>query len=333
MYVYTLLIFSPKQKLLTMKKRLLLSTFMLLALNFALLAQSIEELKATKSAKEAELAPLEAQLAELKGKVDGLKAEVADLNDKTTPYPRWDVGLQGTLGLSISGFNNWLPKSTPNTTAVNIGLTTGGFANLQQRKYFWRNNANLALAWLKFDNEDVGDDNPDFQVAADAFNVTSLFGYKLSEKWAISTLGEYRTSILDGKFNNPGYLDIGAGATWTPVTDMVVVLHPLNYNFVFSDSDFNYESSLGCKVVADYKRELIPGLAWKSNFSGFFSYKSSDLHNWTWINGLTTAIKGVGVGFDFGLRKNKQEALAAKRDDNPLQFYYLIGFSYALATK
>ncbi|MBI1226248.1 MAG: DUF3078 domain-containing protein [Bacteroidetes bacterium] len=318
-----------------MTKKILLLTTTLLAFFFSAQAQSVEEMQATKAAKEAELAPLETQLADLQGKVDALKADVADLTEKLTPYPRWDLGAQGNLGLSISGFNNWYPKATPNTTAVNIGFTSGAFANLQQRKYFWRNNLNLALAWLKFDNEDVGDDNPDFQVAADAFNVSSLFGYKLSEKWAISTLGEYRTSILDGKFNNPGYLDLGAGATWTPITDLVVVFHPLNYNFVFSDSDFNYESSLGCKVVADYQKEITKGLAWKSNFSGFYSYKSSDLHNWTWLNGLTTAVKGIGVGFDIGLRKNKQEALAANplRSDNPLQFYYLIGLSYALATK
>ena len=34
-----------------------------------------------------------------------------------------------------------------------------------------------------------------------------------------------------------GYLDAGVGATWTPVTDLVVVIHPLNYNFVFADND------------------------------------------------------------------------------------------------
>jgi uncharacterized coiled-coil protein SlyX len=317
-----------------MTKKLFLSAFAILVFCFSTQAQTIEELKAQKAAKEAELAPLQAQLAELTGKVDALKADVATLTDKVTPYPRWDVGALGNLGFSISGFNNWFPKSTPNTTAINIGFTANSFANLQQRKYFWRNSANLALAWLKFDNEDVDDDNPDFQVAADAFNVSSLFGYKLSEKLAISTLGEYRTSILDGKFNNPGYLDIGAGATWTPVTDLVVVFHPLNYNFVFSDGDgFDYQSSLGCKVVADYKRQIIKGIAWKSNLSGFFSYEGSDLHNWTWINGFTTAYKGIGIGLDLGLRSNKQEALAADKSDNPLQTYYLIGLSYAIGGK
>jgi uncharacterized coiled-coil protein SlyX len=319
-----------------MKKKFLLLTLVLMGGCFVLQAQSIEELTAAKAAKEAQLAPLAAQLAELTGQVDALKAEVADLTDKVTPYPRWDVGAIGNLGLNLSGFNEWFSKETPNTRAALIGISANGFANLQQKKYFWRNGSNLTLGWLKFDNTDDNADNNDFQVAADAFNISSLFGYKLTEKLALSTLGEYRTSILDGKFNNPGYLDIGAGATWTPVTDLIVVLHPLNYNFVFSDGDgFDYQSSLGCKVVADYKRQITKGIAWKSNLSGFFSYEGSDLHNWTWINGFTTAYKGIGIGLDLGLRQNKQEALAADvtRTDNPLQMYYLIGLSYAIGAK
>jgi uncharacterized coiled-coil protein SlyX len=316
-------------------KKLLLPILLITAFAVAAQAQNIEELKATKAAKEAELAPLAAQLADLTAKVDALKAEVADLTEKVTPYPRWDLGSTGNIGLNFASFQDWYSKSAPNTQALSLGISANGFANLDQKKYFWRNGTNLTLGWLKFKNKDVDDGSDTLQVTADAFNIVSLFGYKLSEKWAISTLGEYRTSVLDGKFNNPSYLDLGIGVTWTPLTDLVVVLHPLNYNFVFADSDVNYESSLGCKVVADYKRQITKGLAWKSNFSGFFSYKDSDLHNWTFINGLTTAVRGIGIGLDLGLRSNKQEALAADpaRSDNPLQIYYLLGLTYAIGTK
>lgn len=313
----------------------LLSALTLVLFSLSMQAQSTEELTAKKAEKEAELAPLEAQLADLKGKVDALKAEVADLTEKVTPYPRWDVGALGNIGLNFANFKNWYSKSTPSTQALSLGISANGYANLDQKRYFWRNNTNLTLGWLKFKDTSVKDVADTLQVTADAFNIVSLFGFKLTEKLAASTLGEYRTSVLDGKFNNPGYLDLGAGATWTPLTDLVVVFHPLNYNFVFSDSDFDYESSLGCKVVADYKRQITKGLAWKSNFSGFFSYKNSDLHNWTFINGVTTAVRGLGIGLDLGLRSNKQEALAADplRTDNPLQLYYLIGLSYAISSK
>jgi uncharacterized coiled-coil protein SlyX len=292
--------------------------------------QTTEELTSLKAAKSAELTTIEAQLKDLTGKMEGLKAEVADLTEKLTPYPRWDTGAKGNLGFNFSSFSDWLSKSSPNTTAFTIGFAGNGFANLQQKKYFWRNGANLTLGWVKFNDRDDPTDSKDFKVSADAFNVSSLFGYKLSEKFAVSALGEYRTSILDHKFNEPGYLDIGAGVTWTPITDLVVVIHPLNYNFIFSGTGFDYQSSFGAKVVADYKRQLTKGIAWKSNVSAFMSYKGSDLSNWTWVNGLTTSVKGFGVGLDFGLRGNKQESLAAGRTDNPLQSYWIFGLSYAL---
>lgn len=313
-----------------------LYTFFAIVLMMAwqpIVAQTTEELQAMKDEKAAELSTLKGELEELTGKVDALKSEVASLTDQLTPYPRWDTGILGNVGLNFSTFNDWLLRDQPNTSAVNIGFSTTGIANADFEKAFWRNSLNLTLGWLKFDNRDNPDDNSDFQVSADAFNITSLYGYKLSDKIAISTLGEYRTSILDGRFNNPGYLDIGVGATWTPIKDLVVVVHPLNYNFVFSDAEFDYQSSLGAKVVADYTRQLTKNVAWKSNLSAFASYEGSDLSNWTWVNGFSTAVKGIGIGLDLGLRNNKQEALAAEKTDNPLQTYWILGLSYAISSK
>lgn len=295
----------------------------------ALQAQITEEMIALKEAKAAELAILETQLTELTGLVDALKVEVDDLTELVTPYPRWDIGGHGNIGFNFSNFTDWLSKSSPSTSAASIGFTGNGFANLQQEKYFWRNTLNLALGWQKFDDLDDPNDDPDFQVTSDAFSINTLFGYKLSETWAVSTLAEYRSSLIDN-INDPGYLDVGAGLTWTPINDLVVVIHPLNYNFVFSDTDFDYQSSAGTKIVADYKLQITKGLAWTSNLSAFVSYEGSDLSNWSWINGLTTKVKGIGVGLDFGLRGNKQEALAASLTENPLQTYWVLGITYGL---
>jgi hypothetical protein len=306
-------------------------------------AQTTEELEAMKAEKAAELTKLQGELSELTGQVDALAAEVASITDQLTPYPRWETGLLGNVGLNLSNFNTWLLRAQPNTNAVNIGFASTVFANGEWEKSFWRNSANLTLGWLKFDNKDVPDteENQDFQVSADAFNIISLFGYKLSDKFAISTLGEYRTSILEERFNDPGYLDLGVGATWTPVKDLVVVLHPLNYNFIFANDESSFESSLGAKVVADYTAAITKGVNWKSNLSAFLSYEGSDLSNWTWVNSFSTAVKGIGVGLDIGLRGNQQEVnafnanpdlpAASKLDGNPLQTYWMLGLSYAIS--
>ncbi len=291
--------------------------------------QTLEEMKAEKADKKELIKKLQGEVDAIQGKMDAI--------------PGWKKGAFGTIGGSLSGFNNWYSKDAANSSAGNFGITVNGFANLVQDKYFWRNAATINLTWIKLDDKDDDNDASDFKGATDVFGLTSLFGYKLTKTLAASTLAEYRTTIIDN-FNNPGYLDAGLGATWTPVKDLVVVVHLLNYNFVFSDGDSVYESSMGAKIVADYTRK-IGAINFKTNLSAFQSYKSSNFSNWTWTNSFGyTLWKGIGLGFDFGLRNNKQEALNYALDNNPpesstyptfdtldnkLQSYWMFGINYA----
>ena len=333
-----------------MKKITLLSLILFLANIMS--AQTTEELQKMLDEKNAALAEAKAQVGALEGEIAGIKGQMV-------VYPEWTIGALGTIGANFSQFNKWLGTANPNTRSSNFGFTGSAFANLQEEKYFWRNGLNLNIARTKIVPDSKVEDNlPDslqagFETTADAINLSSLFGYKLNSKWAISGLGEYRSTIVSN-FNNPGYLDIGAGATWTPIKNMVVVFHPLNYNFVFSDNDFNYDSSLGCKIVADYTQALPRGIAWRSNLSAFASYSDpSNLSNWTWVNGLNfTAWKGIGVGFEFGLRGNRQESYnsfitstgadpemvtiddfdnSTNDGDHPIQSYWLLGLTYNIS--
>ncbi|QTE24039.1 DUF3078 domain-containing protein [Polaribacter cellanae] len=305
-----------------------LSTLLLFVfLGFASNAQTKEELKK-------EQAPKKEQIKKLQGEVKAIQAKIDAL-------PGWRKGAFGTVGGSLSGFKNWYSRSAPTASAGNIGITVNAFANLIEEDFFWRNSAAVNLGWVKLDEKGVSGDEG-FDTATDVFTISSLYGRKISKTWALSALAEYRTTIIDN-FNDPGYLDFGAGATWTPTNNLVVVIHPGNYNFVFSSGETVFESSLGAKVVADYTKKYNK-LSVKSNLSVFQSYKSSDFSNWTWTNSLGyTLWKGIGVGFELGLRKNKQEALdnlqtrtnnpnpnATFNDvDNKLQSYFLVGLSYA----
>ncbi len=307
------------------KKVSLFALIGLLTLNLSF-GQTTEELTAQKAEKAA-------KVAELQGQIDGLNGEIASIEEKLVIWPRWETGAFGTVGLGFNGFSDWVSRPQPNIASSSISVALNGYANHLAKDYFWRNGANLNMGWVKFDDRDNPDDIDGYQQSADAINLTSLFGYKLSEKLAISTLAEYRSTILTN-FNNPGYLDIGVGATWTPVKDLIVVIHPLNYNFVFANDSLNFESSLGAKIVADYTKELVKGVNWKTNLSIFQSYKSSDLSNWTWVNSFGFQVfKGIGVGLELGLRSNKQESLAAGLTDNPLQSYYVAGLSYSISAK
>jgi len=286
-------------------------------------AQTAEELKSTLKSKKDSIAKLQKKAKAIQAKIDAL--------------PGWKCGAFGTVGANFSGFNNWYSKDAQNSAAANVGITVNAFANLIEDKFFWRNAMNINVGWVKFDDKDDPNDDPSFETATDVFNISSLYGRKLNQKWALSALGEYRTTLIDN-FNDPGYLDLGVGFTWTPINNLVVVINPGNYNFVFSDGDTVFESSLGAKILADYTAK-IGKVNLKSNLSLFQSYKSSDFSNWTFTNAISyTLWNGIGVGAELGLRSNKQEALNAALADNPaetfdsvdnkLQSYYLIGLSY-----
>jgi len=287
---------------------------------------------------------LQTQKAEKQAAADAAQAEANALQAQIDALPGWRLGAFGTIGGSISNFSNWYAQGTPNNSSGNIGFTVNAFANNVQDKFFWNNALNLNLAWVKLDDKDIDTDDDSFAPTTDVFNISSLYGRKLNDKWAVSGLAEYRTTFLDN-FNDPGYLDLGLGATWTPIENLFVVIHPLNYNFVFADNDNVFESSLGAKIMADYTRK-IGAVSFKSNLSMFHSYKTSDLSNWTWTNSFSyTLWKMIGVGFDFGLRNNKQEALnyalgqydpmmlgvepTFENVDNDLQTYWTLGLSYS----
>ena len=302
-----------------MNKKLLLSALLMFAIAFNF-AQTKEELEAQKAEKQAEADKYQAEADAIQAQIDAL--------------PGWRIGAFGTIGGTLSDFNNWYAQGTPNNVSGNIGITVNAFANKIEEKYFWRNALTTNLNWVKLDDKDNGTNtDSDFNPTTDVFNFSSLYGQRLNEKWAISGLAEYRTTLLDN-FNDPGYLDLGFGATWTPIENLVVVIHPANYNFVFSNGETVFDSSFGAKIVADYTREF-GAINFKSNFSAFQSYKDSDLSNWTWTNSFAyTLWKMIGIGFDFALRSNKQEAANAQGvdlgdADNKLQSYYTIGLSYA----
>ena len=307
-----------------MKRFSLLLLVFLVGATSLVRGQTTEELKARKK-------ELKDQISDLESQIGNLKGEVSDIEAQLVVLPRWETGAFGVVGLNFQQFSDWLARDKPSTASSSIGVTANAFANLFTEKSFWRNSLNSNFGWVKFNDKDDPDDSPGFEQTADVINLASLYGYKLSEKLAISTLGEYRSTLLSN-FNNPGYLDVGVGATWTPIPNLVVVAHPLNFNFVFSNDDFDYDSSLGAKIMADYNQEVTSGVNWRSNLSLFTSYQDfSKLSNWTWVNGLGFNMwKGLGVGFELGLRQNKQEALAAGLTDNPLQVYWTLGFSYSI---
>ena len=305
-----------------MNRNLLITVIAFIGLN--LNAQTLEELKKMKEDKAAIAAAKQAE-------ADAVKAEIADLESKIVVLSGWKKGVFGGLGLNFNNSNNWQTNAIKNLSSSALSGNVNVFANRQAAKYFWNNSGSLNLGWLKIDDKSIDSDNEDYQRNTDVLRLASLYGYKLNKWIAISALGEYSSSLFN--FNNPGILDIGVGATLTPIENLVVVIHPLNYHFAFTDAaGVESTSALGAKLRADYTRKFAKGISWTSTLTSFLPYGSEKagqpgLFEYTWINSLGFNLwKGIGVGVTYGLRQADFETWT---ETGVTQSYSTIGLSYA----
>ena len=64
-----------------------------------------------------------------------------------------------------------------------------------KRNSFGEMPINTNFNWVKLDDKDSDTDSDNFEPTTDVFNLSSLYGRKLGEKWAVSGLMEYRTTM------------------------------------------------------------------------------------------------------------------------------------------
>lgn len=315
-------------------------------------------------AQEMSMDQLKSEISEKKAAADALMGEVADLQGKIDAFPGWKFGGVGILGFDLNANDSWFAIDNPFSSSSGLGLGASAFANLDKEGFFWRNLGTLNLKRVVTQLTQNGEET---EAITDALDISSLYGKKISPKFAISAEGKYLSTILN--FNDPGKLTLSAGGTWLPIDNLVVIVHPLGYEFNFPGGA--YSSQAGAKIGATYSANILPNVAWTSNLSAFIpyggndvtlpsfdftdstgavtpvaelplSYSGGDLTNWTWINGFSTKLfGGLGLGINVGLRSDRALANATRyatsdgsfdalNSDNPLQFFYNLGLAYTL---
>lgn len=303
--------------------------------------QSLEELNTMKAEKEAILAERSAAAAEIQAEVDAINAKIKAL-------PGWEKGLVGIVGFDFNGNNSWFANANPDSKSNGLGLGLSGHANYDQAKYFWNNMATINLKRVV---TDLNNGSESTEAVSDVLDISSLFGYKLSDKLSVSAEARYSSTVFN--FNDPGKLVAGLGISWLPFAGHVVTILPLAYE---KNWPGEFISAPGAKIGATLVRKIGEKISWSSNLNAFIPYSggtttltgptlmedvefsAGEIVNWTWLNGFSTTIwKGIGLGLNVGLRQDRQIAESAfysttdvRIDKNPLQMFYTFGISYAL---
>lgn len=121
---------------------------------------------------------MEAQKKKKQAEANTAQSEADALQAQIDAFPGWRVGTFGTIGSSLSNFNNWYAQGTPNNSSGTIGFTVNGYANLIQDKFFWRNSLTTNLSWVKLDDKDNPNDSDSFEPTTDVFNISSFIRKK-----------------------------------------------------------------------------------------------------------------------------------------------------------
>ena len=283
---------------------------------------SIEDLRTLHTKRSASIADLQSQIDGLQTEVDGIQAEIDKLSG-------WRKGISGLFGFDFANSSEWVSNRNADARATSLSIGLNGFLHNDKEKTFWYNKGIIQKAWQDVDKnaEDRSIENDGLfdNETVDVLNISSLFGYKIREKLAVSALAELNTSI--GQFLDPGTLDIGVGVTWLPIQNMTVTLHPINYHYAFSGIDgLESVGALGTKFRLDYFNDFNlsgVGINWTTTITGFVPYSdeeslvtlddgsefTSGLREYTWINTISIKlIKGFGIGIGLGLRNSKFES-------------------------
>jgi len=286
-------------------------------------AQTLEELKTQK-------ADLAAKASTLQAEVDALNGQIGALNKDIDILSGWLTGFSGNVGFDFNKSDNWVASPNANSSSTSLGLGLAAFANKMSDKHMFRNKGILTMAWQDVnlaEVEGVVDTLGLFDSGTvDLLNLSSMYGYRIHPKFAISALGVLNTSVKN--FANPGALDIGIGGTWTPSNNLVVMIHPINYHGALSRTEgIEGIGALGLKLRADYTNSYnLGGKAFNlsSTLEGFVPYSDEKVREYTWLNSISFDLwKGIGVGVGFGLRN-------AEFESPDTQTFYNLGLAYNL---
>lgn len=217
----------------------------------------------------------------------------------TAPEKPWKISNVFGFNATQSSFVNWAAGGRNNVSAlafINSDL------NYAKGSHKWTNEIRLALGGIQYFDE------PRMQKTDDQIMINSNYGFKIKDKWFISSLLDFRTQFLDGyifpndsvansRFMAPGYGLAALGVDYTPNDDFTVLMAPVTGKFTFVNdqrladlgsfgvraAEFNnlgelvtagerFRAELGAYIKIRYKKEIMKNIFMQTRLELFSNY-------------------------------------------------------------
>lgn len=187
-------------------------------------------------------------------------ASILMAQDAEAPASNWKKGGDFTLTFSQVSFSNWAAGGKNSVSGVSLFNYS---ANYAKERLNWDNSINLGYGLLK-------EGSNDFIKSEDKLDLSSKFGYKMSEqgKWFYSGLFNFRSQFANGykypdtqnkisTFLAPAYITLALGADFKPTDNFSLFLSPLGSKFtIVTDDVLSAAGAFGVDPGKKFRAEM-----------------------------------------------------------------------------
>jgi hypothetical protein len=228
--------------------------------------------------------------------IKGLKDDSnKKLEEDTAHKSGWKKGGLFTLNIAQGSLSNWQGGGDKNSFSA-VGFLNL-FAILREGKNLWTNTLDLGYGYIN--TTSLGSRKSD-----DRVDLLSKYGYQIGEKWYAGALFNFRSQFAPGysyeqvnnaevktltsKFLAPAYVLLSLGFDFKPCSSFSLFLSPLTERWILVNDDLlsslgaygvdpgdKAKNELGAFLSADFNKNVMTNVTFKSRFDAFANYKNN----------------------------------------------------------
>lgn len=208
----------------------------------------------------------------------------------------WKTGGLFTLNIAQGSLSNWQGGGDKSSFSAISFLNL--FAVLKEGKHLWNNSLDLGYGYIN--TTSLGSRKSD-----DRIDLLSKYGYQVSKRWYATALFNFRTQFAQGynydkdangaeiktltsKFLAPAYILISPGFEFRPNSAFSLFISPISERWIIVSDDAlsaigaygvdpgkKSKNELGAFLSAQFNKEIMKNVAYKSRFDAFANYKEN----------------------------------------------------------